>query len=64
MGKDGDYGRYGRVSEQNVEETIAHVGQVIARVRALNLEAAVVDRFTHWCVDLANDLEDESFEEV
>ena len=64
VGEDRDYCRHGRVVEQNVEEAVAHVRQVVTRVRALNLQAAIRHRFAHWCLDLADDLKDEGLEQV
>ena len=64
MCEDLDYRRNARVIEQNVEETFAHVRQVIACIGALDCEATVSDRLSHGSLNLANNFKDKCFEEV
>lgn len=56
--------RHGSRIEQNVEETITHVRQVVACIRALNLDPSVSDGFPHRCLNLENDFKDESLKQI
>ena len=64
MREDRDYGRDWCRVEQNVEEAVAHIGQVVASVGALDLDSPVGDGLPDWGLDLANDLEDEGLQQI
>ena len=50
--------------EQNVEEAVTHVRQVIVGVGALYARAPISDRLAERRLNLADDLEDDGFEQV
>ena len=53
MSKDCDYSVDRYPVKEDIEKAVTHVGQVITRIAALDFDAAVVDRFAHWIVNLA-----------